>query len=129
MQNNISQITKIVLITEILVAFYMIVALGRSVYENYQIENYISETETKNEEIVLDIEQLEHDIAYYKSPQYIDKIAKQNDNKVSPGEKVLIIEVDEVNATDFEEKQLAKRLNYLENLPPLRKWMLLLQGD
>lgn len=82
---------KIILIAEFLIAVYMIATLARSEYNSNQIEKYIENLEQQNQNIVQENDSLRSDFEYYTSPQYKEKMAKQNQGLVNPGEKVLIV--------------------------------------
>lgn len=82
---------KILLIAEFFIAIYMIATLARSEYNSNQIEKYIENLEVQNQGIVQENDKLRSDFEYYTSPQYKEKMAKQNQGKVNLGEKVLIV--------------------------------------
>jgi len=123
MQHNISKVTKTILIIELCLAFYMIIVLFSSLYDDYQVESYITEFDQKNQEIKAENEKLKDELEYFRSPQYQDKIAKQNFGLVNPGEEVLILpHPDDSQNLNLEEQQLSKKLVYYENLPTYKKW-------
>ncbi len=127
MRQNISQITKFILMVELILAGYMVIVLCKSLVESYQIEKYILDFEQKNTEIAAENKKLQSELAYFRSPQYQDKIAKQNFGLVNPGEEVLILPFSPKPGTiDLEQAQLAKRLLYYENLSTPKKWWHLL---
>ncbi len=129
MRQNISQITRIILIIELVIAAYMVIVLLKSLVESYQIEKYILDFEQRNTEIAAENKKLESELAYFTSPEYQDKIAKQNFGLVNPGEAVLILPYSPKPGTiDLQENQLAKRLLFYENLSTPQKWWHLLNN-
>jgi len=101
----------------------MIIVLFSSLYDDYQVESYITEFDQKNQEIKAENEKLKDELEYFRSPQYQDKIAKQNFGLVNPGEEVLILpHPDDSQNLNLEEQQLSKKLVYYENLPTYKKW-------
>lgn len=69
----------------------MIATLARSEYNSNQIEKYIEKLELENMKIVAQNEELKSQFDYYSSPQYQEKIAKQNLGKINSGERVLLL--------------------------------------
>lgn len=89
-------VAKLVLIIGFCVVAYMLYNLTVSIYDNYRIEEHISEFETRNEDLKTENQQKLEDFQYYTSEEYIEKIAKQNLGLINPGEKVVIIPDDEI---------------------------------
>lgn len=114
---------KVLLIIEFLIAVYMIATLARSEYNSNQIEKYIENLEEKNMQIVEENETLRSDFEYYTSPEYKEKMAKQNQGKVNPGEKVLIILENEELEADVSADLVLDKVLENKNLPNWKKWM------
>lgn len=114
---------KILLGIEFLIAVYMIVTLARSEYNSNQIEKYIEKSEQENMQIVSQNEELKSRLDYYSSPQYQEKIAKQNLGKVNPGEKVLVLRESAVASVQTEVENLVPEgLLENQNLKNYQKW-------
>lgn len=82
---------RIVLVVGFFMVAIMLYNLTVSIYENYQIEQHITEFEEKNTDLSKDNKQKLEDFQYYTSDEYVEKIAKQNLGLVNPGERVLVI--------------------------------------
>lgn len=124
MARNINPTTKAVLIVEFIVAVYMLIALTTSEYESFKVERYIEEFENRNQEIALENNELQDQYDYFTSPEYQEKIAKQNFGLVRPGEEVLIIP-EPVSASDeeeFENKLISERERFYMDLDNPVKW-------
>lgn len=124
MNRNISPTTRIILIAEFIVAIYMVVTLTTSEYNSYKIKQYIEKFETDNQVLAHENDQLKYKYDYYTSPEYQEKIAKQNFGLVNPGEKVLFIP-EGSNLTpeeEFIDKVVTERIRFYQDLPNAVKW-------
>lgn len=72
----------------------MVFFLGRSLYGNYKLEQQISYFHVQNQKFEKDIYDIKDKVGYFSSDQYKDKYAKEVLNKLNPGEKVLVLSVD-----------------------------------
>jgi cell division protein FtsB len=86
-----SNIAKLIIVVELILVIYLLNTLTVSVYRGYQIDKVINEFETENRRIEDDNRQKSEDYEYFTSPNYIEKIAKQNLGLVNPGEEVIIL--------------------------------------
>jgi cell division protein FtsB len=124
--------TRIILIAEFIVAIYMLIALTTSEYESFKVERYIEEFEDYNQELAMSNDELKNDYAYFTSPEYQEKVAKQNFGLINPGEEVLIIP-DEKPTSDeaiFEDALKTEKLGYIENLSnPVKWWYFLFKAS
>ena len=120
----LSEKNKLILVIQLVLAFYLLFTLGVSEYKNYKIQKYIDEFDFKNQKIALENQNLNSELSYFNSPEYQEKIAKQNLGLVNPGEKVLVIQVqDSLSETQRYEKALEEsRLQRISVLPNYRKW-------
>jgi len=120
----LSEKNKLILVIQLVLAFYLLFTLGVSEYKNYKIQKYIDEFDFKNQKIALENQNLNSELSYFNSPEYQEKIAKQNLGLVNPGEKVLVIQVqDSLSETQRYEKALEEsRLQRISALPNYRKW-------
>lgn len=113
---------RLVLIVGFFVVAYMLYNLTVSIYDNWQIEQHISEAQKRNEELTLENKEKLEKLQYITSEQYIEKIAKQNLGLINPGEKVIIIpDSDLVILTESEDAAaLSEQLR--ASWPNSKKW-------
>lgn len=120
---NISPTTKWILITEFIIAIYMLIALTTSQFHSYKVERYIEDFEKQNEELALQNDELRDDYEYFTSPQYQEKIAKQNFGLINPGEEVLFIPADEKDVSrTFDEGVEEQQQEFYRKLSTPKKW-------
>ena len=114
---------KILLTIEFVIAIYMIATLARSEYNSNQIQKYIEKLEQENMVIVSQNEDLKSQFDYYSSPQYQEKMAKQNLGKINPGEIVLLLK-ESSSRSDMSEFELILPEGMIQNqnLPNHEKW-------
>jgi len=86
-----SNIAKLIIVVELILVIYLLNTLTVSVYRGYEIDKVISQFEDENHRIEDDNRQKSEDYDYFTSPNYIEKIAKQNLGLVNPGEQVIIL--------------------------------------
>lgn len=125
MKSFVSPTTRLVLIVEFIVAIYMLIALTTSEYESYKVEQYIERFEVENQELAIENENLKDEYDYFTSPQYQEKIAKQNFGLINPGEKILVIpEKNKLNdAEQFESELISEKEQfYMEMSNPVKWW-------
>lgn len=115
-------VIRLVLIVGFFVVAYMLYNLTVSIYDNYRIEQHITEFETRNEELLLENQQKLADFQYYTSDEYIEKIAKQNLGLINPGEKVVIIPDDEIVIMTEAEDAAAINEQIRETWSTPKKW-------
>lgn len=89
--NPTSNITKLIIVVELILVIYLLNTLTVSVYKGYQIDQVIKEFEAENARIAAENKQKSEDYDYFTSQNYIEKIAKQNLGLVKPGEEVIIL--------------------------------------
>lgn len=94
-----SHTTKLVIIALFLVVSFLFYSLTASVYKAYQIELHIKNYEKENARIAEENRIKSEDYEYYSSDAYIEKIAKQNLGLVNPGEEVIIIPNESIDAS------------------------------
>lgn len=83
--------TKLIVIGELALLSYLIFSLTSNVYESYKVDSYITKFEEENALLEAEIAQQNSDYLYFTSPEYIDRIAKQNLGLVNPGEQVIVL--------------------------------------
>lgn len=92
--SHTSGLAKLVIIVEFFLVSYLLYSLTKNVYSSYQIDKYIARFEEENTQIANENQQKTEDYLYFTSPEYIDKIAKQNLGLVNPGEEVIVLSPD-----------------------------------
>ncbi len=75
----------------ILLAIWITVAFGRSYYENYQARQRLIELESDLRAYEIRNEQLEETLQRLQSPEYVERVAREELGLVQPGEKLYII--------------------------------------
>lgn len=124
LNRNITPTARFILIAEFIVAIYMVIALTTSEYNSYKIEQYIKEFEAENQALLQENNTLNDKYEYFTSPEYQEKIAKQNFGLVNPGEKVLIIPENSTltPVEEFESSISTERIKFYRDLPNAIKW-------
>lgn len=89
-----SNLTKVIIIVEFVLVAYLIYSLTKNVYNSYLVDSYIESFQKENALLQKENRSKTDDYLYFTSPEYIDKIAKQNLGLINPGEEVLIISPD-----------------------------------
>lgn len=101
----------------------MLIALTTSQFHSYKVERYIEDFEKQNEELALQNDELRDDYEYFTSPQYQEKIAKQNFGLINPGEEVLFIPADEKDVSrTFDEGVEEQQQEFYRKLSTPKKW-------
>ncbi len=128
---NVSPTTRFILIVEFIVAIYMLIALTTSEYESFRVERYIEEFEQRNQEIAVENTELKDQYEYFTSPEYQEKIAKQNFGLVRPGEEVLIIPESSTvsDEEEYQNKLISERERFYRDLNVPLKWWYFFFGD
>lgn len=116
-----SNITKLIIVVELVLVIYLLNTLTVSVYKGYQIDKVIREFEDENKKIELENRQKVEDYEYFTSPNYIEKMAKQNLGLVNPGEEVIILASSATQAGKDGNPDLATDSAYLD-MSNYEKW-------
>lgn len=132
MKEEVSPLSKrLTILIGLGVVAAMAFGLSISFYRNVLFEETLESLTDRNKQIRAEIDDGLADLAYYKSLQYRDKYAKENLNRINPGEKVLILNEepepfvfeDEDNISKQQQRDAAYR-QYLESIPVLEHWRL-----
>jgi cell division protein FtsB len=99
--NHTSDFTKIIIVGQFFLLSYLLYSLTLSVYKSYQEDRHISFFEERNRQLETENIQVAGDIEYVSSDAYIEKLAKQNQGLVNPGEEVVIISKITEDSIDF----------------------------
>jgi cell division protein FtsB len=118
--NPTSNIAKLIIVVESILVIYLLNTLTVSVYRGYQIDKVINEFETENRRIEDENRKKSEDYEYFTSPNYIEKIAKQNLGLVNPGEEVIILS-SSIPGQNSENKDVASNEG-LGDLSNSEKW-------
>ncbi len=101
---------------------YMLYGLTLSIYRNYSINTHIEKFEQDNLLLQEELDKKISSYEYYTSPEYEDKIAKQNLNRINQGEEVIVIppsaRIEVFELDDLEAEKTAK----LEALSNFGRW-------
>lgn len=119
--NPTSNIAKLIIVVELILVIYLLNTLTVSVYRGYQIDKVIGEYEQDNRKIEDENRQKSEDYDYFTSPNYIEKIAKQNLGLINPGEEVIILAQKE-NMTADSAFESSQRDNRLVDMSNASKW-------
>ncbi len=71
--------------------FYIFFALATQIYKDYKLQQHIEDFQGRIDELAQFARQKPEDVAYFSSPQYKDRYAKENLNLLNAGEKVIVI--------------------------------------
>lgn len=124
---------QLTIVVGLTVVGFMAFGLALSFYRNVLFEETLRGIRDQNNALRKQIAAGYDDLAYYRSTQYKDKYAKENLNKLRPGERMLII-VEEPDIPSFDasdsltptERQEAKYQELLRQMPVLEHWKLFL---
>lgn len=124
---------QLTIVIGLTVVGFMAFGLALSFYRNILFEATLANIEQQNREIAQRIEEGYGDLAYYGSQQYKDKFAKENLNRITPGEKMIIItrppdSENDDGMTDLMdlERQEATYQELLRQMPVIDHWKLYL---
>lgn len=116
-----SNIAKLIIVVELILVIYLLNTLTVSVYRGYQIDKVIGEYEQENRKIEDENRKKSEDYDYFTSPNYIEKIAKQNLGLINQGEEVIILaQKDDQQAQDGGEDGIKD--NRLADMSNADKW-------
>lgn len=107
----------------------MLFALARSIYrDSFQVGSYIGDLQKNisSEQVASFTE--EEELAYAKTPQFQEKMAKELLGLKLPGEEVIILSREAQNVEDLLPAGLRQREQALELLTPSQKWAKYLFG-
>lgn len=116
-----SNITKLIIVVELILVIYLLNTLTVSVYRGYQIDKVIGEFESENRRIEEENRKKSEDYEYFTSQNYIEKIAKQNLGLVNPGEEVIIL-ANQTESGSAEGQMDEDRDSELAGLDNSQKW-------
>ncbi len=124
---------QLTIVVGLTVVGFMAFGLALSFYRNILFEETLRNISGQNDELQRDIDSSQADLDYYQSAQYKDKYAKETLNRISPGEKLLIITEEPAapnlgGATAFtpSEAQEAAYQEHLREIPVVQHWYLYL---
>ncbi|MBI96318.1 hypothetical protein CL656_04165 [bacterium] len=120
----LSEKNKYILLIQLGLAIYLLFTLLISEYKNYKVQRYIDDFDLRNQKIAAENVLLNNDLSYFNSPEYQEKIAKQNLGLINPGEKVLVIQVeDSLSESQRYEKSIQEsEIKRINALPNHKKW-------
>lgn len=106
-----SNVANFVIILLIILSGYLLYSLTLAFYKSYQIDVYIEDFEQKNQRIEEENKKLIEEFDYVTSDLYIDKILKQNNGLINPGEEVVVI----ASTDNIEEESDVFDIDYYTN--------------
>lgn len=115
-------LAKVLILVGFAIVAYMLYALTRSVYHNYQIDQHIEAFEVRNQRLAAEIEEKKGDAEYYSSEAYLDKVAKQSLGLVNPGEEVIVLPAEDSVTVSEEEIKKEQAIRKLREMSNPRKW-------
>ncbi len=123
---------QLTIVIGLTVVGFMAFGLAVSFYRNTLFEDDLKKMAEENRLLAGRVEASRWDLEYYRSSQYVDKYAKENFNRLRPGEKLLLIEQSPAplpgsSAEETVQDQAALE-EYLRSLPILEHWKLYLFG-
>ncbi len=133
--STIQPISKqLTIVIGLTVVGFMAFGLALSFYRNILFEQTLLQIQDQNEKIANEIQQGYEDLEYYRSAQFKDKFAKENLNRLNPGENLVLIseppkqQVTEGPVDDILEKARREAAfeEYLRQLPIWEHWKLYL---
>ncbi len=89
---------RLLLLIFVILVAWTAIAFGRSYYRNYQAQQRLIQLESEIKAFEIRNEQLESEIERLQSPDYVERVAREELGLVRPGEKLYIIE--EVSGSD-----------------------------
>ncbi len=117
-----SNVAKLIIVVELILVIYLLNTLTVSVYRGYQIDKVIQRFEQDNQRIEEDNRKKSEDYEYFTSPNYIDKIAKQNLGLVNQGEQVIVLSNQSSANLDQVLANAVSKDNRLADLDNGQKW-------
>lgn len=106
----------------VLIVFYLAFILGRSLWQNYNVNQEIMLLEHEVIELREQNQRLKNLVIYYQTDSYKEKEARRKLLKKMPGEKVLALPEFEYNHDEPEEKiEEDKAIQYQE--PNYKLWL------
>ncbi|HVW66760.1 MAG TPA: hypothetical protein VHA78_03425 [Candidatus Peribacteraceae bacterium] len=131
-KKDIEPISKqLTIVIGLTVVGFMAFGLALSYYRNILFDQTLVAMQEENTKIAATIQQGYSDLAYYQSAQFKDKYAKENLNKMDPGEKMIVIT--EPNVDTYAQAQTqgldkaredAAYTEILQQMPVLEQWNL-----
>lgn len=112
---------------------FMAFGLTLSFYRNILFEETLRGLEQRNRDIAGQIDSQYAELEYVHSDQFKDKFAKENLNRMNPGEKVLLLThipqdplVPHKEDASDRERRDAAYLEFLQQMPVIEQWKLYL---
>lgn len=124
---------QVTIVLGLTIVGFMAFGLALSIYRTILFEQTLSNLAVQNDELGKRIQVGYGDLAYARSDQYKDKYAKENFNRVQPGEKMIILTPPPPSSDDStidhlldEARREAAYLEILRQMPTLEHWKLYL---
>lgn len=95
---------------------------SKEAYRNKKIEKEIEALKQEAERIRNENNALEEKIAYFETPEFKEKVAKEKLNLQKPDEKVVFIKPEQVQEDEVQQNATVVASNVEENVPNYQKW-------
>ncbi len=89
---------RFLMLVALIIIVWTVVAFSRGYYRNYQAQQRLVELESEIKAYEIRNEQLQAQIDRLQSPEYVERVAREELGLVRPGERLYIIE--EVSGSD-----------------------------
>ncbi|NMB91276.1 septum formation initiator family protein [candidate division WWE3 bacterium] len=94
-----SKVTKFKYMLGTLILFIVSISLIKSSFQVFKSKNRLDVIKREVAELEMEKEQLEQDIKYKQTEEYIEEKARNNLNLVKPGEKVYVVVGEDVKSS------------------------------
>lgn len=133
-QQEVNPFSKqLTIIIGLTVVGFMAFGLTLSFYRNILFEETLRGLEQRNKDIASQIDRQYAELEYVHSDQFKDKFAKENLNRINPGEKVLLLTripqdplVPRAEDATERERREAAYVELLQQMPVIEQWKLYL---
>ena len=103
-----------------LVLFWLLYSIGTFLHESRKIQAEISAIKSTNQELKTEIEDKKRLLAYLKTPQRLEKEAKMQMGKRLPGEEVIVLVEEKLEALPTEASRI--QTARIKDQPNWQKW-------
>lgn len=124
---------QLTIVVGLTVVGFMAFGLALSFYRNVLFDQTLQNIQDQNDELTKELAMSQGDLDYFQSAQFKDKYAKENMNRLSPGENLLIITQATPSAVPtpqeqqtINQKQEAALQDLLNQMPTIEHWRLYL---
>lgn len=116
---NLFELNQIVQIVGIVISLSLIWNTVEVVQKNYRLQAQVDELESEIELLELENQNLEYNIAYYQTDEYLELAAREEFNQKAPGERVVALPAEDavyVSPEEQAENNSEPKPQYQQNL-------------